>query len=290
MAIVTGTGGLGFETALALARAGAHVILAGRNPDKGREAIALIKNKAPSAHIAFEPLDLANLSSVADFAARLEKQPVVDLLVNNAGIMTPPRRQQTVDGFEAQFGVNYLGHFALTARLLGQLKRSSAARVVSVTSLAHRYGKINFDDLQSTRRYQPGAAYGQSKLAQALFTQELQRLSDRNGWRLRSMAAHPGIARTDLFDNAKARRLSLLSIAKLAVPLFGQAPAAGALPVLYAATSHDACGGQLYGPLGLIETKGAPGLRSFAPAALDVQVASRLRSTAQTLSGCRFVE
>ncbi len=164
IAVVTGTGGLGYETAMALARAGADVVLAGRNPGKGGVSVARIKAAVTTARVRFEPLDLASLASVAAFAERMGSERL-DLLVNNAGVLAPPRRQTTADGFELQFGTNYLGHFALTALLLPALRRAVAPRVVSVASIAHRRGRIDFRDLQSERDYQPWKAYAQSKLA-----------------------------------------------------------------------------------------------------------------------------
>ena len=203
LAVVTGTGGLGYETALVLAQHGAEVILAGRNEQKGRDAIRKIKAFARGATVRFELLDLADLASITAFANRLaaEDRPV-DLLVNNAGVMALPSRRMTVDGFELQFGTNYLGHFALTARLLPLLERGRAARVVEVSSGAHRLGgAIHFADLQWERSYKPWAAYAQSKLAMLMFALELQRRSDQAGWGLMSTAAHPGYARTELIAN-----------------------------------------------------------------------------------------
>lgn len=290
IAVVTGTGGLGLEAATALAAEGAEVILAGRNPAKGAEAVRRIEAARSGAAARFEPLDLASLRSVAAFAERLQAGVGrIDLLVNNAGIMSPPTRQTTADGFELQFGVNYLGHFALTGRLLPLLRRSAAPRVVSVTSLAHRYAALDFDDLQSQRRYQPGRAYCQSKLAQALFAVELQRRSDQAGWGLASLAAHPGYAGTDLFQNGQgAKSLSHLLSRYVVVPLIGQSAAGGARPILLAATAPDAMGGALYGPTGFMSMKGPPGLNEFAAAARDPQAAARLWAMSEELAQVRF--
>ena len=170
-AVVTGaTGGLGYETALALARAGAEVILTGRDDQKGRSAIDKISREVIGAKISYERLDLARLASIADFAERMQSRPSLDLLINNAGVMALPRRQTTADGFEMQFGTNHLGHFALTARLMPLLRRASGPRVVSLSSLAHRTGRIDFSDLQGERVYSPWKAYGQSKLACLIFS------------------------------------------------------------------------------------------------------------------------
>src|SRR6266849_2690519 len=206
-AVVTGaTGGLGYETALALAKAGAEVILTGRDDAKGQSAIDKISREVTDARVSYQHLDLASLASVADFAQRMHARQSVDLLINNAGVMALPRRQTTADGFEMQFGTNHLGHFALTARLMPLLRRASGPRVVSLSSLAHRTGFIDFDDLQGARVYSPWKAYGQSKLATLMFALELQRRSDAAGWNLISNAAHPGFARTGLF--ASGRRFS----------------------------------------------------------------------------------
>src|SRR5690606_27857402 len=176
VAIVTGTGGLGLEDALVLTGKGADVIIAGRNREKGGDALARIRAEIPQAKVSFEQLDLAQLSSVADFAARVRGQhDRIDLLVNNAGVMVPPERQTTSDGFELQFGTNYLGHFALTAHMMPLLRKAPDARVVSLSSVAARDGQIGFSDLQSERQYRPMRAYSQSKLACLMFAFELQR-------------------------------------------------------------------------------------------------------------------
>lgn len=175
-AVVTGTGGLGYQDALALARAGGNVIIAGRNPTKGGAAVVQIRQSVPNATIRFEMLDLANLQSVEDFGARLRAdRGRLDPLINNAAVMTPPRRRETSDGFELQFGTNYLGHFALTAHLLPLLRKGRAPRVVTVSSIANRKALINFDDLQAKRDYRPMAVYGQSKLAELMFAFEPKR-------------------------------------------------------------------------------------------------------------------
>lgn len=288
--MVTGTGGLGFETALALARAGGEVIIAGRNPEKGAAAVRRILGEAPGASVSFEVLDLADLKSVAAFAERLQaRSGAVDVLINNAGIMSPPVRQTTADGFEAQIGVNHLGHFALTGRLLPVLRRSAEPRVVSLTSNAHKVGWMDLDDLQGERRYRAGLGYVQSKLAVAMFARELQRRSDEAGWGLKSLAAHPGFASTDIFSNALGQRslINRLSLG-LITPMLGHSAAAGALSILYAATSPEAEGGALYGPRGLMEMRGAPGRCEYAPAARDARAASRLWAISEELTGVRM--
>ena len=290
-AIVTGTGGLGFETALELARAGASVVLAGRNRDAGERALARIAAAVPAAQIAFGLLDLADLASVAAFAAeRAEAGAPIDILVNNAGVMAPPRRKTTKDGFELQFGTNFLGHFALTAQLLPLLRKSGAPRVVSLSSLAHRRGRIGFDDLQGERRYRPWQAYSQSKLAMLLFALELQRRSDAGRWGLTSIAAHPGWAATELIAKGPASGGGGLValLAPLVAPLFSQSAAGGALPTLYAATAPDAQPGGYYGPDGFYEIRGAPAPARITGEGNDPAVAARLWDVATRLTGAAF--
>lgn len=288
-ALVTGTGGLGFQVAQQLARAGAHVIIAGRNASKGAEAVRSISAAAPAGSIAFESVDLASLQSIEALAARLADIPAIDVLVNNAGIMSPPSRKTTADGFELQFGVNYLGHFALTGRLLPVLRRSAAPRVVNVTSLAHRYAKLDFSDLQQEWSYRAGKVYCQSKLAQALFTRELQRRSDLEGWSLTSVAAHPGAAQTNLFQNDQAS-MSVMSRITTGVflPLFGHSAEDGAASIIYAASTTDVSPGCLYGPTGLNKMKGPPGRQEFGKAALDESVAQRLWAVSEKLAQFSF--
>ncbi len=197
-AVVTGTGGLGYEDARALARAGASVVIVGRNAQKGAKAVAAITNALPDAQVQFGKADLASLASIAVFARQFaQEQDRLDLLINNAGVMTPPECRETSDGFELQFGTNYLGHFALTAHLLPLLKRGRNPRVVTIGSVAARSGVINFDDLQAERGYKPMQVYSQSKLACIMFAFELSRRSKAAGWGVESLAAHPGITRTE---------------------------------------------------------------------------------------------
>ncbi|PPQ17509.1 short chain dehydrogenase [Bradyrhizobium sp. AC87j1] len=290
--VVTGaTGGLGYETAMALAGAGAIVILTGRNDAKGLRAIEGICERFPNALIAYEPLDLASLASVADFARRFAAgNEQLDLLVNNAGVMALPKRQQTEDGFEMQLGTNYLGHYALTAHLLPQLRRAKAPRVVNLASLAHRSGTINFDDLQSKHSYRSWRAYCQSKLAMLMFSLELQRRSDAAGWGVSSIAAHPGFARTDLVANGPGANTFQWRIGRLLQPLFSQSAAEGALPTLLAATSPAAEPGSYYGPNGFYEMKGAPAAAKIMPHAKDFATAAMLWDVSATLTGVSFDE
>lgn len=285
-AVVTGTGGLGYETALALVQAGGDVILAGRNADKGRASVAAIQAALPGAQVAFEQLDLASLASVEAFGVRMRAaRSDLDLLVNNAGVMTPPTRQTTSDGFEIQFGTNYLGHFALTAHLLPLLLQGRAPRVVNLSSIAHRSGAIHFDDVQWERSYKPWKAYGQSKLAMLMFAFELQRRSTAGGWGLMSNAAHPGYARTELIPNGPGKDAFLSKLNVLVQPLISHSAAAGALPTLFAATSPDAAGGAYYGPDGFFELKGAPKAARIAAAALNETVAGQLWDLSERLTG-----
>lgn len=289
LAVVTGaTGGLGYQTAMRLAQAGAEVVLTGRNEAKGREAVSKIRNQFPDANISFEALDLANLASVADFAGRFATaHSSLDLLINNAGVMALPTRQTTADGFEMQFGTNYLGHYALTARLLPLLRRAHQPRVVSLSSIAHRMGFIQFSDLQGERFYSPWKAYNQSKLAMLMFALELQRRSDAAGWNLMSNASHPGWARTDLFTNGPG--FGLISFAsQLAAPLFSQSAESGALPTLFAATSPQAEGGGYYGPNGLNELRGPPAPARIMPQARDRAAAGKLWDVSQQLTAVSF--
>lgn len=288
VAVVTGTGGLGYEDALALARAGADVILAGRNEAKGADALRQIKTAVPSARVSFEQLDLASLKSVRAFCARMAAQrDKVDLLINNAGVMVPPQRQETEDGFELQMGTNYLGHFALTAGLLPMLRKAGKARVISLSSVAARSGQLNFADMQFKADYVPMAAYGQSKIACLMFALELQRRSEAEGWGITSIGAHPGVSRTDLLHNAPGK-MSVQGLARTYLWFLFQPAAQGALPTLFAATSPQARGGAYYGPDGLSETRGYPAPARIPSQALDVDAARRLWEVSEELTCMRF--
>ncbi len=284
-AVVTGTGGLGLETALLLARAGCNVTIAGRNPQKGADAVSRVQRAVPHAAMRFEKLDLADLSSVFSFARRMNSDgESLDVLVNNAGIMVPPERQETQDGFELQFGTNYLGHFALTAQLMPLLSKGTDARVVTVSSVAARAGKINFDDINSKTHYRPMEAYSQSKLACLMFALELQDRSRAAGWGVSSIAAHPGISRTDLLHNAPGRN-SVHGLARTFLWFLFQPVAQGALPQLFAATSKDAKSGGYYGPDRLGETRGHPQPARIPPQALDRVACKRLWEVSERMTG-----
>lgn len=286
--VITGTGGLALEDALAFATAGATVVLAGRNPAKGMHAMTEVLRRAPSAVVHFEPLDLADLASIAAFGARMQAQfRSVDILINNAAVMAPPQRTLTSDGFELQLGTNFLGHVALTAHLLPLLRRSRHARVVTLSSVASRSGRIDFDDLQAVKKYDPMAVYSQSKLACLMFARELHRRSSAHGWGITSVAAHPGISRTDLIPNGYGAWSLQGMIRRYAWFLF-QPAAQGALPTLYAATAPDVDGGAYYGPNRLSETRGYPAIAKTPAQALDDAVAMRLWDLSVQLTGAPF--
>ncbi|SFB55949.1 NADP-dependent 3-hydroxy acid dehydrogenase YdfG [Rhizobium sp. NFR07] len=288
--LITGTGGLGFEDALALAQAGGDVIIAGRNPTKAAEAVRRIKEKAPQASITLEIVDLASLASIEALAKRLkETHHHVDVLINNAGVMTPPTRQTTKDGFELQFGTNHLGHFALTGHLLPLLMRAQDPRVVSLSSIAVKSASaaINFDDLQAERGYKRMPVYTQSKLACLMFAFELQRRSEEAGWGVTSIAAHPGVSRTDLLHNAPGQH-SAQSLIRTYLWFLFQPVAQGALPTLFAATSPEARGGGYYGPDRLGETRGHPTEAQIPRQALDMDAAHRLWEISEKLTGISF--
>lgn len=290
LAIVTGaTGGLGLETALVMAGKGAEVVLAARNPAKGAEAERLIRSRHPDAAVRFELLDLASLASVRAFAERyLATGRPIDILIDNAGVMALPTRQTTVDGFEMQFGTNYLSHFALVGRLL-PLLIAAKARVVQLSSVAHRSGHIRLDDLNYQSHYSPWPVYQQSKLAMLMFALELQRRSDANGWGLTSVAAHPGFARTDLIANGHAGKPGLFARgARLLEAVLSHSAADGALPILMAATLPDPTPGGYYGPTGFQEMKGPPGVAAIKRQAKDADVARALWAESERLTGVTY--
>jgi NAD(P)-dependent dehydrogenase (short-subunit alcohol dehydrogenase family) len=287
VAVVTGgNSGLGLVATRELARAGAHVVLACRDTDKGAAALRELQADAPSAEVEVASLDLASLASVRQFAEQFRADhDGLDLLVNNAGVMAPPRRE-TADGFELQLGTNHLGHFALTAQLIGAMRDRDDARVVTVSSGAHRMGRIDFDDLQSARRYKRWRAYGQSKLANLLFAFELDRRLRAAGSAIRSLAAHPGYAATNLQSAAPPMLDRLVMIVTNRV--LAQSAEMGTLPILYAATYPDIEGGTFVGPDGLAEQRGYPEPVTASRAARDEDVARRLWTASEELTGVRF--
>jgi len=288
LAVITGANsGLGLVTARELARAGARVVLACRNTDKGAHAADAIRAAVPVAAVEVEELDLASLESVRAFAARVEAaNDRVDLLINNAGVMAPPHRI-TADGFESQLGTNHLGHFALTGLLLPKLLAASRPRVVTLSSAAHRMGKVSFDNLQGERRYQHWLAYAQSKLANLLFCFELQRRASAAGTNLESLAAHPGYAATNLQSAGPAIAVERWAMA-IANRVIAQSADRGALPTLYAATAPDLPGGTFVGPDSLGEMRGHPQVVSAGGRAYDAETARRLWAISEELTGVRY--
>ncbi|MBV8219113.1 MAG: SDR family oxidoreductase [Solirubrobacterales bacterium] len=285
VAVVTGANsGLGLATARELAGAGARVVLAARSPGRGDAAAASIVAAVPGAELESAVLDLADLDSVRAFAGSAPAR--VDLLINNAGIMAAPRRP-TRDGFESQFGTNHLGHFALTGLLLGKLLAAPAPRVVTVSSLMHRRGKLDFDDLQGERSYSRWGAYQQSKLANLMFCFELQRRATAAGSPLLSLAAHPGYAATNL-QAAGTDRFYERWFMAIGNKLFAQSADMGALPTLYAATVPDLPGGTFVGPGGRGEQRGSPMVVTAAGKAYDEEAWRRLWEVSEELTGVHY--
>lgn len=285
VAVITGANtGLGYETALALADRGAHVVLAVRNLDKGKDAAARITARSPHADVALAELDLTSLASVRAAAEQLRSaHDRIDLLINNAGVMWTPK-STTRDGFELQFGTNHLGHFALTGLLLDRLLPVAGSRVVTVSSLGHRIrADIHFDDLQWERGYSRVGAYGQSKLANLLFTYELQRRLAPHGTTI-AAAAHPGGSRSELTRNLPGWAAVVLPLLE---PLFQDA-AMGALPTLRAATDPGVLGGQYYGPDGFAEQRGHPKLVTSSAKSHDVERQRRLWAVSEELTGVTY--
>lgn len=280
--IVTGANtGLGFETATALAAKGARVVLAVRNLDKGKEAVDRIEAADPDATVELQKLDLGSLTSVRAAAAELKAaHPRIDLLINNAGVMYPPK-QSTADGFELQFGTNHLGHFALTGLLLDNLLPVAGSRVVTVSSVGHRIrAAIHFDDLNFDKGYDRFSSYGQSKLANLLFAYELQRRL--SGKSTVSLAAHPGGSNTEL-----GRHLPAIARGPM-MSIVAQPAAMGALPTLRAATDPSVTGGQYYGPRGLGGLRGHPTLASSSKQSHDADLARRLWKVSEELTGVTY--
>jgi NAD(P)-dependent dehydrogenase (short-subunit alcohol dehydrogenase family) len=286
-ALVTGANsGIGYQAALQLGRHGTHVLLGCRNLAKGRAALDRLRREAPASSAELAELDMASMASIRRFAAEFAARGIgLDLLINNAGVMALPQRELTEDGFERQFGTNHLGHFALTGLLMPQLLAAPSPRVVTVASIAHRRGKIEFDNLQGERTYSPRDAYNRSKLANLMFALELDRRARAAGSKLLSIPVHPGVARTSIIDNGmrpsglKAIMIGIVSSVVM------QSDEAGALPTLYAATSPDAKGGEYIGPDGFMAIKGSPVVEQPRAQALDEAVAKRLWTASEELTG-----
>ena len=281
-AVVTGANsGLGLETSRVLVGKGAEVILACRNLEKGATAVAQIKAQHAQAQIALLQLDLADLASVRGFAETFTAQyDQLHLLINNAGVMAPSKRYVTADGFEMQFGTNHLGHFALTGPLLPTLMQTPNARIVSLSSVAHRLGKMNFDDLNAEKSYNKWSAYGQSKLANLLFTYELQRHLQQANADVIAVAAHPGYTATNL--QKTSRTFSWLN------PIVAQDISIGVLPPLYAATVPDIQGGDFIGPDGFQEMRGYPHKTRSSDRSYNQADAAKLWQVSEQLTGINY--
>jgi len=282
-AVVTGANsGLGLVTARELARAGASVVMACRNLDKGHAAVETVRAAVPDAQVQLDELDLASLSSVHSFAERFRAtHDGLDLLINNAGVMAAPRRR-TADGFELHFGTNHLGHFALTTALLDAMEGREDARVVTLSSNAHKFGRIAFDNLNGDRHYFRWRAYGQSKLSNLLFALELDRRLRAEGSSVKSLAAHPGYAATNL-QSAAPPLLDRL-VMKVGNSVVAQSDEMGALPVLYAATQPGLQGGTYVGPDGPGEHRGHPKVVQPNRAARDPETARRLWEVSERMT------
>lgn len=296
--LITGANsGIGYAAALKLARKDADLILACRDVRKGETALACIREEAPGARVEVARLDLASLASVREFAAReLDRNRPLHVLINNAGVMAVPRRTLTADGFEMQFGTNVLGHFALTGLLWPAIQNAEASsadapRVVTIASIAHKRTHLQLDDLQSERSYSPMRAYQQSKLGNLMLALEMSRRLNAKGSRIRSVAAHPGVAETALFrtDERSGIERMLRTVIGHAIGLFLNDEAEGALPTLFAATAPEAENGGYYGPQQLGEMRGdVVGPAKIAPHARDEALAAKLWERCSELTGVDF--
>ncbi|CAN5489206.1 SDR family NAD(P)-dependent oxidoreductase [soil metagenome] len=285
VAVVTGANsGLGLHTATGLARKGAHVVLAVRDTAKGEQAARSVAAGSSGPDPEVRALDLSSLESVQAFAADLGHERV-DLLINNAGIMMTPARK-TADGFELPLGTNHLGHFALTGLLLDRVRAAYAGRIVTLSSIDHKGGHLEFDDLQLERNYSPRRAYQQSKLANATFGLELDRRLRAVGVPAISVLAHPGYSATNLQSTGPTGLMKhLMSVTNR---VLAQSAEQGALPTLYAATDPDVRGGDYYGPDGFMEARGKPTKVGVTPAGRDPEVGRRLWEVSEELTGVRF--
>lgn len=288
--LITGANsGIGYQAALELARHGAHVLLGCRDNAKGAAAVQRLLREAPGASAEAVSLDMASLASIREFAAALRQRGTpLDVLINNAGVMALPQRQLTPDGFERQFGTNHLGHFALTGLVMPQLLQAPAPRVVTVASLAHRNGKIDFQNLQSERSYKPWDAYNASKLANILFARELERRAKAAHSRLISIPVHPGVSQTSIVANGPGANDLKTRVLFTFASFLTSRDAEGALPTLYAATSPQVRGGEYIGPDGWMEFKGSPRVVQPRPQALDEAVGERLWTVSEHLTGVQY--
>jgi NAD(P)-dependent dehydrogenase (short-subunit alcohol dehydrogenase family) len=298
LAVVTGSNsGLGLGLATRLADAGADVVMAIRNRTKGEAAVEQIRATVPDAKLTIKTLDLSSLASVAALGDELnaEGRPI-DILINNAGVMTPPQRDTTSDGFELQFGANHLGHFALTGHVLPLLRAAEGSRVVSLSSIAARSGRMNFDDLQFENSYAPMQAYGQSKLANLIFARELARRSREGGWGVTSTAGHPGLTKTNLQisgpSHGRAKPSTMERLYKFSwrfMPFLWQEVDEGILPALYAATSPQAQNGAFYGPRGFMGLAGGGVIEANTPShAKNEADGRRLWEVSERLTGVTY--
>lgn len=293
--VTGGASGIGYETARALAQHGAEVLIADRNVTAGRAAVDRIKTLRKGAKVGFRALDLSRLEAVRKFgAARVAEGKPLDVLINNAGINSIGERLTSPDGNELTFAIGHLGHFVLTGMLLPLLSRAPDPRVVTVSSVVHGRGWFDWSDLQMEKRYDSQRAYNQTKLANLLFARELQRRIERSGGRIKSMAVHPGVARTAI--SASRRELGRFSlgdymvsaVTSVVMPFLGQPATAGALPTMYAAVSPDVRGGGFYGPDGFGEMKGTPKAAVIKPAGRDMAAARRLWERSERITGFRY--
>lgn len=292
--LITGAnGGIGYVAALELARSGATVVMACRDAKRGEKALEDLRQAVPGALVELLMLDLSSLESVRRAAeTELAEDHALDLLINNAGVMAPPTRLETAEGFELQFGTNVLGHFLLTALLWPALERAEAPRVVTLASIAHKRGRLQFEDLQFEKAYDPMASYAQSKLANLMLALELERRLRLTESKATSIACHPGVAATNLFLTGDYGPLEkfLRTIASYAIGLFLNSQVQGTLPTLFAATSPQAEGGGYYGPQGFREMRGGDvGVAEIRPQAHDLEAAARLWKVCEELTDTSFL-
>lgn len=288
VAMVTGTSGLCTAIVAGLARAGAHVIMAGRSVERGEAVLDKIRAEVPGATLSFRQVDLADMASVKAFTAKtLAELDRLDILICNAAVMAELGRSETKDGFEVMFGVNHLAHFAMVVGLLPLLSRSNA-RVVALSSGAHKYGEFDFDDLQTKGRFKPMVAYGKTKLACLMFAKELQRRSEAQGWGITSVAAHPGFSRSQgVYDRLATIPIMGWIVGTFIIPFISQVPEKASEAILYAATADDVTGGGNYGPVGFRELVGPVGVASTADYAEREDIAARLWAVSEDLTGVR---